>query len=241
MNQTSDLRKAVLFSLLAVVLFCLWLSGELKYLKITGASWSMGRCSMEDPLTNLEGLGCSSLRVFLCVSWCRSSAIRRFGLGRPATCWPSRQAKFERESPGLTSSGGPPDDRRAQPGRPAHSRGRGARSRPRTGAAAGLSSRQAETLREVQRFRIVGVNALAQSRYPGRAGELRGRLDRLVRRKLVSAIRRRLPGQRQKLEVLTLTPKLQKPREVLSRCRDLRGLPESRLKLHCEGALFRTS
>lgn len=109
-----------------------------------------------------------------------------------------------------------------------------AQERERT---AGLSTRETETLREVQRFRIVGVSALAQSRYPGRSSEMRGDLDRLVRHKLVyrhTVVDFR--GNGQKLEVLTLTPKLQKPREVYHDAAIYEAYQKAASKLTAEGA-----
>lgn len=80
MNQASDARKAFLFSLLTVVLFCLWLSGELRYLKTHWRAVVYGPLLQGGSLTNLEGLGVLICALFLCVFMLSLLAIRRFGL-----------------------------------------------------------------------------------------------------------------------------------------------------------------
>jgi hypothetical protein len=79
-----------------------------------------------------------------------------------------------------------------------------------------LSPTQAQTLREVQRFRIIATRDLVAFRYRGREGMMDSDVRALLRAGLIyrhTAVnyRSRAP---EKIEVLTEKPKLQKPREV---------------------------
>jgi hypothetical protein len=90
------------------------------------------------------------------------------------------------------------------------------RERTRDDREKDLSATQAQTLRDVQRFRIVGTRDLEAFRYQGRDGRMDADIRALLRAGLVykhTAVnyRSRRP---EKIEVLTETPKLQKPREV---------------------------
>jgi hypothetical protein len=80
MNQASDIRKAFLSSVLAVVLFCLWLSGELKYLKEHWRIVVYGKLLSDSALTNLEGFGLLLLALFMSALMLSLLTIRRCGL-----------------------------------------------------------------------------------------------------------------------------------------------------------------
>jgi hypothetical protein len=79
-----------------------------------------------------------------------------------------------------------------------------------------LSPTQAQTLREVQRFRIIATRDLEAFRYRGREGMMDSDVRALLRAGLI--YRHRAVNYRsqkpEKIEVLTEKPQLQKPREV---------------------------